>query len=104
MSRLATIGKGLACFVAGAAVGGAGGFGVAMLVGLLGQWQHPNDPSAGSGAIIVMLTFPLGVLVGIVAGAYCGDRWIKHSNTSSQGFEVIKKSGARAGPGPRGSL
>jgi hypothetical protein len=69
--------KALVCIVAGAVIGGAGGIGVGVAVGLYAQWHNPNDPSAGSVAIIGMATFPLGVLIGIMAGALCADRWMK---------------------------
>ena len=89
--------KGLLWVVGGGIVGTAAGVAVAMGVGAFSQWRLPNDPSAGSAAIIVMLTAPLGLLVGLAVGAWCGDRWEKRRRTP-EGFDVVPK---RPGGGPR---
>ena len=70
--------KWLLSLALGATVGVAAGVTVAVAVGAWGQRQYPNDPSAGSGAIIVMLTAPVGLVLGLVAGARLADRWVKH--------------------------
>lgn len=88
--------KGLASMATGAVLGGGVGIGLASGLGIYEQWKHPEDPSAGSAAIVVMLTFPLGLLVGMMAGAFFGDRWIKRANGKSVGFDALPKSCERA--------
>ena len=80
--------------VVGAVVGTAAGVGVAVAVGLYGQWRYPNDPSAGSGAIIVMLTAPLGFLLGIMTSCYFVIRYMKFRK--SRGFDVVANVSERA--------
>jgi hypothetical protein len=62
--------------VSGVVVGGALGIAFAVAVGLFSQRRSPNDPSAGSIAIIVMLTFPVGAFLGALAGAILGWYWM----------------------------
>lgn len=62
----------IACAVIGGVIGLGGGFLLAMGVGWLSQIAHPDDPSAGSVAIIVIITAPVGLLGGVVAGSALG--------------------------------
>lgn len=52
----------------GAVTGIAAGFALAIGLGLWSQWSTPNDPTAGSVAIVVIFTAPLGMLAGIILG------------------------------------
>lgn len=54
--------------VCGAFVGLAFGFIGAMALGLWSQWANPNDASAGSVATVVILTAPLGAMMGAALG------------------------------------
>ena len=54
--------------VCGGCMGLALGFLTAMGVGLVFKWVFPNDPSAGSVAIIVIITAPLGAIFGAIFG------------------------------------
>jgi hypothetical protein len=54
--------------VCGAFVGLVLGFLVAYGLGRWSQWAHPNDASAGSVAIVVILTAPGGAVLGAVFG------------------------------------
>ena len=88
--------KGL-LWVGGGLIGTAAGVAVAVGVGAFSQWRLPDDPSAGSAPIIVLLTAPLGLLVGVACGAWCGDRWTKRSRTLKS-FDVVTR---RPGGAPR---
>lgn len=59
----------------GSLCGGIAGFGwglvVAELVGIMGRFAHPEDPSSGSGAIIGIATAPFGFIVGLIGGYKC---------------------------------
>jgi hypothetical protein len=77
MSRMTKVAKALVCILGGAAAGGAGGIGIAVAVMSWVRWRYPDDPSAGSVGIIGMMTVPLGVLIGMMGGAFCADRWMK---------------------------
>jgi len=48
------------------------GFAVAYATGLLSEWATPDDPSAGSIAIIVIITAPGGAVLGAIVGALIG--------------------------------
>jgi MFS family permease len=98
MAKIVNIVKSLVCLAAGAAVGVAGGIAVAILVGLVSQWTHPTDPSAGSAAIIVMATAPFGLFLGLIGGAYAADRWRKHS--AARGCDVRPKPRGRDAGSP----
>jgi hypothetical protein len=56
---------GVAC---GAVVGLALGVVAAMALGLWSKWAHPDDPSAGSVAIVVIATGPAGAILGAILG------------------------------------
>ena len=73
-----------------------GGVGVAAALMYYEKWRHPEDPSAVSVGIIVMLTFPLGLLLGLAAGGLFADRWIKRGNEKTAGFDVVTSRGERA--------
>ncbi len=77
MKVLRNIGKAVICIGGGAVAGIAIGLGIAIAVGLYGKWRAPDDPSAGSGAIIAMLTVPFGLLTGVIVGVVATARWIK---------------------------
>jgi hypothetical protein len=62
--------------VGGAIVGAALGMGFAMAVGLYSKWANPSDPSAGSVAIIVIFTAPVGLFLGALVGLFVGFRWM----------------------------
>jgi hypothetical protein len=87
--------KDLLWVVGGAVVGTAAGVAVAVGIGALSRWQSPNDPSAGSAAIIVVLTAPAGLLLGMIGGCLCGIHWEKR-RSKPQGFDVVTKPGGRA--------
>ena len=72
-----TVLKWLVSLALGASLGVAAGVAVAEAVGVWGHWRYPNDPSAGSGAIIVVLTAPVGLAMGLVAGMWLAERWVK---------------------------
>jgi hypothetical protein len=93
--KLINVIKGTTSLAAGVLLGGGIGIGIASGLGIYYQWRHPEDLSAGSAAIVVILTFPLGVLLGTMAGAFFGDRWIKRGNRESVGFDVVPKSRGR---------
>lgn len=57
---------GLLC---GAVVGTALAIGGTLALGLLMQWLHPNDPTAGSVTVISIGTVPGGCLYGAWVGA-----------------------------------
>jgi MFS family permease len=65
MKKVVKIILGSAC---GAFVGFALGVVAAMALGLWSTWAHPNDPSAGSVAIVVIATAPVGAIVGAALG------------------------------------
>jgi hypothetical protein len=65
MQAIVRIIVGLGC---GAIVGSALGILAAMGLGYLSRLNHPDDPSAGSVAIVVIITAPLGALVGAALG------------------------------------
>lgn len=69
MKPLSRLLIGLLATLVGAAIGF--GLGVAFAIGLakFSQWQTPDDASAGSVAIVVIATAPLGGLVGAVLAA-----------------------------------
>jgi hypothetical protein len=54
--------------ICGAFVGFALGIFAAVGLGLWSQWTHPDDPSAGSVAIVVIATAPLGAVLGALLG------------------------------------
>lgn len=54
--------------ICGAFVGFGVGAAAAMALGLWSQWTHPDDPSAGSVAIVVIATAPLGAILGALLG------------------------------------
>jgi MFS family permease len=56
---------GVAC---GGVVGLALGILGAMALGIWSEWANPNDPSAGSVAIVVIATAPAGAMAGAVLG------------------------------------
>lgn len=41
---------------------------VASMIGYCGRWTRPEDPSSGSGAIIVIATAPIGAISGFILG------------------------------------
>jgi hypothetical protein len=63
----------------GTSFGGIGGMAVGVLVAfaaaLWAQHRAPNDPSAGSVAIIVILTMPIGGIGGALVGFFAGLVW-----------------------------
>lgn len=59
----------------GAILGVLAGFGVAMAIGYLFVLMFPNDPSAGSVGIVVILTVPAGAFLGFVTGAVLAALW-----------------------------
>jgi hypothetical protein len=77
VGRMTNTAKILVCTLVGGVIGGAAGIGVAVAVGLYAQSRSPNDPSAGSAATIIVGTFPMGVLIGMIAGVLCAGRWMK---------------------------
>ena len=72
--------------ICGAGLGIAGGFGVAMLIGYISQVLSPNDPSASSVAIVVLITAPYGFIGGVGLGGIAGwklaSRWIMRRPSS----------------------
>lgn len=54
--------------VCGAVAGLGLGVSAAVGLGLWSQWTNPGDPSAGSVAIVVIATAPMGILLGSVFG------------------------------------
>lgn len=58
--------------VFGAMVGFLIGFGFPLVSALVLTWLHPDDPTAGSGAIAVIATAPFGLMLGAVIGAIKG--------------------------------
>ena len=67
--------------VCGAVFGTVLGFAGAVGLGIFSQWQHPNDPSAGSVAIVVIATAPGGCMLGAAIGAGLAARWTKKPKT-----------------------
>jgi hypothetical protein len=63
--------------VVGAVAGAALGIAASMALGILSQWTHPDDPSAGSVAIIVVGLFPFGALLGATTGASLVAHWTR---------------------------
>ena len=61
----------------GAFVGFVFGILGAMGLGLWSKWASPDDPSAGSVAIVVIATAPLGAMMGAPA------RWSLHRQTAT---------------------
>jgi hypothetical protein len=95
MARLPNWLRGLFWVIAGAVGGCACGTGFAMGLGLYYQWTHPNDPSAGSVAIVGMCTVPLGILFGMLAGVFYAARLEKRGAAS--GFDVIVQRDKQSG-------
>jgi hypothetical protein len=61
------------CIGAGCVVGTLVlGYGLGTAIGLYSQWQHPNDPSAGSVAIFGACTAPVGFVLGGLVGGFVG--------------------------------
>lgn len=56
--------------IRGAVAGGLAGIAFSGLFGLAFALLHPDDPSAGSEAIIGIGTFPIGLLIGLVIGLW----------------------------------
>jgi hypothetical protein len=95
MSRVAHILKVGVCLVSGAALGFAGGAGLAAALGIYERWKEPGDPSAyGSGLLIGVLTIPAGILLGLVCGARVGQRWAK--GIGCRGIDIVRAPGGGA--------
>ena len=78
-----------AWIVGGTALGGALGIGIAWAAMIYSQREAPTDSSAGSVGIIVVATFPLGLLAGFLAGLFAAHAFVK--KPTSQGFAVMTK-------------
>ena len=78
----------------GTVLGGAAGIGVAMAAGVISARLNPQDPSAGSVAIMVVATFPLGVLFGVIVSVFAAKALLKKP-PEPRGFEVTSTSGRR---------
>ena len=78
----------------GAILGAAAGIGVAFALMLYEQWRYPSDASAGSVGIIAVLTFPLGIFLGIVGSCYYCTRMTKRRQP--RGFDIKSDSGPGA--------
>jgi hypothetical protein len=55
-------------FIRGVIAGGVLGSVFAGTVALVFQLLHPDDPTAGSVGIMVIATFPIGLIIGAVVG------------------------------------
>src|SRR5437868_6049003 len=74
--------------IAGMAIGFFGIIGIAYYE----QWMHPQDPSAGSIAILVIVTVPIGLMIGTPIGAIIAVRLMpprKH-NTRSPKAPILR--------------
>ena len=63
--------------VYGGVIGTALGIAGAWLLGVFSQWQNPNDPSAFSVAIVVIITAPIGCVLGALVGVILATRGTK---------------------------
>jgi hypothetical protein len=63
--------------LAGGLVGSIGGLAVTWAIATIAVWTHPDDPSAGSAAVIVLALFPVGLLFGAAVGGAVAVDWCR---------------------------
>ena len=75
---------GVLAIVLGGGIGLLLGLGFAAGLGMFSQWQHPEDPSAGSVAIVAIATGPLGAILGAITAAVVAGRASPKASTPTE--------------------
>jgi hypothetical protein len=71
-------------FFGGGIAGAALGVAVSIAIGVVSQWTHPNDPTAGSVAIIAIALVPAGGFLGAGCGTALVVDWTAKRRDNQQ--------------------